>query len=298
MSQLRLAASPTVWSNELVQRMGGYFTLDKCLSDVQASGLTAIEEGHKMPTNVSELKRTLDYYGLRLACGRAKGSLAQTGIDQEFSELMPKLQVLKMMKSPYLIYQEDTVQVYSNAAKPLASRPKMSAYELGYFARKLEELAKRTQDMGVELVYRAHLGTLVQSAEEIDVLMGKTETLKLAVDTAQLVLAGADVSGVIHSWGNRLAYIQMQDLVAEGAEDFDRSRHSYADAIERRLFTAAGNGSLDFFAICRALKAAGSDAIGMIAALKDPAIAEPYAYTKLGREHVLRCAERCELQAS
>jgi sugar phosphate isomerase/epimerase len=79
----------------------------------------------------------------------------------------------------------------------------------------LEDLARRAADARVKLGIHPHLNTVVETPEEIDVVMEATDPrlVTLAADTGHIYLAGGDVVGILRKYASRLSYFHFKDGV-------------------------------------------------------------------------------------
>ncbi|MYW63159.1 TIM barrel protein [Streptomyces sp. SID8379] len=122
------------------------------------------------------------------------------------------------------------------------------------FAADVQRAADRVRARGLEPVFHPHLGTDVETPDEIRRLLDLTD-VSLCLDTAHLWLAGGDPVEAIRAWGPRLRQVHLKDA--------SRAAHAAARADGGDLwrtvgdggFTALGRGDLDFGAIAEALDA-------------------------------------------
>lgn len=79
----------------------------------------------------------------------------------------------------------------------------------------LEDLGRRAGDQGVRLGVHPHLNTLVESPEEVAMVMDAADPglVSLALDTGHLHLAGGDVVAILKTYRSRLGYFHFKDAV-------------------------------------------------------------------------------------
>ena len=66
--------------------------------------------------------------------------------------------------------------------------------EFPEYGRKLTEVADRMKDYGVRMVYHHHMGTVIETEREVDLLMEHTgPSVELLIDTGHLTFAGGNV---------------------------------------------------------------------------------------------------------
>ena len=112
-----------------------------------------------------------------------------------------------------LVYAETTGSVQSKTDVPVTRRPRLSDDEFRAYGRKLTALAEHLEDRGVSMAYHHHMGTIVESQREIDLLMRNTgPAVGLLLDTGHLTYAGADVLGVTRAHGRRINHVHCKDV--------------------------------------------------------------------------------------
>lgn len=111
------------------------------------------------------------------------------------------------------------------------------------FAARVQQAADRCRERGLEGVFHHHLGTDVESAEEVERLLEATD-VSLCLDTGHLHLAAGDPLAALRRWAPRIKQVHIKDgsraeaarLVAEGC-DFDQ-------LVARGGFTPLGAGDV------------------------------------------------------
>src|SRR5262249_58558796 len=100
---------------------------------------------------------------------------------------------LAEMGWPVVVWAETSGSVRGPRAAPLSRRPRLAADDWLRFGEALTEVAEATRASGVRLAYHHHMGTVVETVEEIDRLVAVTgEAVGLLLDTGHLTYAGAD----------------------------------------------------------------------------------------------------------
>ena len=176
-------------------------------------------------------------------------------------------------------------------ATPLSRRPELTRDEIMDFAAKLTELAKWTADQGVPLAYHHHMGSIIQSEDDVNRLMeGSGPEVGLCFDTGHLAFAGADVSATLARWGDRVRHVHYKDVRPEIMRKAHERDLSFLDAVIAGTFTVPGDGGLDFGEITRALGKLDYAGWIVVEAEQDPAKAPPGECSRLGYEHIV---EQC-----
>ena len=108
--------------------------------------------------------------------------------------------------------------------------------DIAALARGLDRAAEIVDDMGLTSSYHPHLGTIVESPDELARLMPLT-SVRFCPDTGHLAAGGGDPAEEIRKYGDRLAHVHLKDINPDTGE-----------------FVPLGSGSLDFAEIIKALR--------------------------------------------
>ena len=113
--------------------------------------------------------------------------------------------------------------------------------------RFLNELGRRTTELGVRVVYHNHMGALSEHPEELDQLLAATEPrfVDLLLDIAHYKQGGGDPAAAIPKLQHRLAVLHLKDVKA-----LDPTK----SAGKTYQFVELGRGSVDVPAVIAALK--------------------------------------------
>jgi inosose dehydratase len=88
-----------------------------------------------------------------------------------------------------LVYAETSGSVAGDRTRPVSSRPSLPDGDWRDFGIRLTELAGRLAERGMRLAYHHHMGTVVETSAEIDLLMAATGgSVGLLLDTGHLAL--------------------------------------------------------------------------------------------------------------
>ena len=288
----RLGVAPIAWSNDDLPELGGDTPLATCLAQARAAGYSGIETGGKFPKTAAELGPILAEHGLVLASGWYSGTVLDTSLAEEIDRAQAQIALFTALKAPCLVYGETAGTIQNRRDAPLTTRRTLSCAEIARYARRLTAFADWCADAGMPLAFHHHMGTVIETEEELDTLMAHAgDSVNLIFDTGHMAFAGGDLLRTIGNHGDRIIHVHCKDLRAAVAAGLDRDRESFLDAVLKGAFTVPGDGSLDFPAIARALAAAGFAGWFVVEAEQDPARAPPFQYAQMGRAHLAGCLE-------
>jgi len=172
---IQFGTNPIAWANDDDQTLGADIPTARILDEAgRQIGFDGIENGHRWPQDDPEALRVLlAEYGLAFISGWHSLNLLSHSIEDEKAAIQPHLDKLKHNGCKVCIACETSNSV-QGLDRPLSDRPVLDRAGMAEFAAKVEEIAQYCSDQGVDLVYHHHMGTVVQSPEDIDAFMAAT----------------------------------------------------------------------------------------------------------------------------
>ena len=152
----------------------------------------------------------------------------------------------------------------------------------------LHRLGEIAAAENMRLCYHHHMGTGVQSRQEVDRLMADTDPalVHLLLDTGHLYWAGDDPVALARDHAERIKHVHLKDIRRPLMEESDRLGRSFSQAILAGVFTVPGDGNVDFAAILGALADSGYQGWLVVEAEQDASQAHPLTYAKMARSHL------------
>ena len=278
---VRIGANPIGWSNDDMRELGRATPLEVCLAEAKEAGFAGMELGHKFPREPEALAAMLAPFGLALVSGWYSAELLRRDAGAEMKNLRPHLDLLKALGCKVLVFAETSNAIHGDGTKPLAERPVLPASDWAQFGERMTEVADRTLAEGIRLVYHHHMGTVVESEQDINTLMAATgPSVHLLLDTGHATFAGADPAALARRYRARISHVHAKDVRADVMARARRERLSFLDAVIAGVFTVPGDGCVDYPAVFRELP--GYAGWVVVEAEQDPAQAHPLTYAKLG----------------
>jgi myo-inosose-2 dehydratase len=294
---IRIGANPIGWSNDDLRELGGNTPLETCLREAREAGFEGMELGHKFPREAAALRKALAPFGLACVSGWYSAELLRRDAKAELAAMRSHLDLLKAMGSTVVIVAETSNAIHGVRTRPLSKRPELARSEWPRFCKRLTELAERTLAEGLRLVYHHHMGTIVQSADDIETLMTSAgEAVHLLLDTGHATWGGANPVALARRYRGRIGHVHAKDVrrdVMHGARLHD---WSFLDAVVAGVYTVPGDGSVDYAGVFREL--AGYSGWIVVEAEQDPDKANPLTYAKLGIANLRRFLAEAELPSN
>jgi inosose dehydratase len=286
---IRLGVAPIAWSNDDLPELGGDTPLETCLAESRAAGFSGTETGGKFPMDAAKLGPILKAHGLSLVSGWFSGRLLDGSIEQEKARMERQLATFKALGAPVMVYAETTGSVQTLRNTPVSRRPRLPPADFKAYGARLTELAEYMAGRGVPMTYHHHMGTIVESDAEIDLLMANTgAAVGLLVDTGHIAYAGGDYLAVTRRHARRINHVHCKDVRPDALAQARARDSSFLEAVLTGVFTAPGDGGIDFASFATLLADIGYSGWVVVEAEQDPVKAPPFAYTKLGHDHLTR----------
>lgn len=277
--------NPIAWSNDDDQTLGADIPLETCLREAGEIGFDGIEKGHKMPTEPGALKAALDPHGLKFVSGWHSLNLLTHSVEDEKKAIQPHLDLLKAMGCKVCIVCETSNAIHGNDDMALADSPVLPIDQWAKFGADVEEIATYCADQGITLVYHHHMGTIVESADEIHAFMAHTgPKTHLLLDTGHALFGGANPEDLAKRYMDRVAHIHCKNVRPIIRKQAEAEGLSFLEGVRRGVFTVPGDaeGEVQFEPVLKIAADHGYQGWLVIEAEQDPAVRNPFEYQSLG----------------
>jgi inosose dehydratase len=286
---IRFGVSPIAWINDDMPELGGDTPLERVFAEARDIGFTGIELGGKFPRDPESLTALLARFQLTLVGGWYSASLLTRSAREEIAALQSHLNLLKALNCRVFIHAETSNAIHGDRARPLSATPRLDRLGWGPFGAKLTEVADYVAAQGLRFAYHHHLGTVVESGEDIERFLGSTgPSVGMTVDTGHAALAGVDPMALIREHPQRVAHVHCKDVRGQVFRNIKTADGSFLHGVLDGMFTVPGDGDLDFKQVMQALAAIGYSGWIIVEAEQDPASADPRHYGELGLKTLRR----------
>ncbi|WP_108651080.1 myo-inosose-2 dehydratase [Dongshaea marina] len=293
---VQLGINPLTWTNDDMPALGAETPLETCLSEGRQAGFAGFELGNKFPRTPQTLGPILDSHQLKLVSGWYSGELLTRSVDEEIEAIQDHLHLLKSLGASVMVFAEVTACIHGDRSKPLSQRPLFPKERWVEYGQKLTELARYTQSHGVQIAYHHHMGTVIESEDDINMLMEVTgPEVGLLLDTGHLTYAGGDPVLMAKRWGARINHVHTKDIRAQVLAMVKNDNQSFLNSVLQGVFTVPGDGCIDYLALFTELKNHNYQGWLVVEAEQDPAIAHPLTYATLGYNNLQRLAREAGL---
>lgn len=293
-NKIKLGIAPIAWTNDDMPDLGSENTFEQCVSEMALAGFEGCEVGNKYPKDTAVLKKALDMRGLQIANQWFSSFVLTQSMEKVEKDFIAQCEFLKAMGAKRIGASEQSFSIQGQMNTPVFdAKYVMNDAEWDKFAKGMNRLGDIANSMGIRLVYHHHMGTVVQTAEEIDRMMDMTDPDKFALlyDTGHLAYCGQDYLAVLKKYAKRIAHVHLKDIRPEVVEKVKKEKLSFLQGVREGAFTVPGDGCIDFAPVFDELDKSGYEGWMIVEAEQDPAKANPLEYALKAREYIRKTAK-------
>jgi inosose dehydratase len=289
MAKIKLGIAPIAWTNDDMPDLGKENTFEQCVSEMALAGFTGCEVGGKYPKDTAVLKKALDLRGMSIASAWFSSFLLTQPYEQVEKDFIAHCEFLHTMGAKFCNVAEQGNSIQGKFDKAVfADKPYNTEEQWKLLTEGLNKLGATAKKIGLTMTYHHHMGTGVQTAEEIDRLMDETdpELVWLLYDTGHLVCSGEDYIAILKKYLPRIRHIHLKDVRMEVRNRVKAENMSFLDGVRAGMFTVPGDGNVDFEPIFDIVNASDYDGWYIVEAEQDPAKANPLEYAIKARKYI------------
>ncbi len=287
--KVKLAIAPIGWTNDDMPDLGGENTFEQCVSEMALAGFKGSEIGNKYPQDPAVLKRYLDVRGLQICNAWFSSLFTSEPFEATIESFIRHRDRLHALGAKVIGASE---QGNSIQGKPVnifgPDKPVYTPLQWETVARGYNEMGRLAREAGMTLCCHHHMGTGVQTVEEIDRFLELTdpELVFLLFDSGHLTFAGVDPEPVLQKHIGRIRHVHLKDVRLSIRDQARREGLSFLDAVRAGVFTVPGDGDVDFAPIFDILDRSGYEGWVVVEAEQDPAKANPFEYAVKARRYI------------
>ncbi len=220
--------------------------------------------------------------------------------EAEIAALQPHLALLKAMGSTVFIAAETSNAIHGDARSPARRDAAAGAGRLAALRRAAGGRGGlRRGARACKFAYHFHLGTVVERQADVDAFIAATPAnVGFVVDTGHAALGGVDAVDLIRRHPERVVHVHAKDVRRPVFDKIMAERRSFLDGVLAGMFTAPGDGDLDFAPVLAALADIRYGDWIVIEAEQDPKLADPRVYSRLGLATLREAAATAGLVSS
>lgn len=251
--ELGVASAPVSWGIMESVAFPKEYPFPRVLDEIAQAGYTGTELGPYgfLPTDPTSLRKQLEQRKLALCSAFVEVRLAdKEALEVGLQQMERTAKLLRDAGCHLLILSDEKTKERCALAGRCFGTQQYSYSQQQWrvvketVCRVLERCAK----LGMRVAFHHHVGTHVETPEEIDTLFSlfSTEELGLCLDTGHCVYGGGDPQAVLERHIGRLLCLHFKDVDGTRLQEVRRKQLDFHSAVRQRVFAPLGQGVVDF----------------------------------------------------
>jgi inosose dehydratase len=261
---IRVANAPCSWGVLELDTSAGHAPAAQVLDEMAAAGYPGTELGDWgfLPTVPSLLAADIESRRLSLVGAFVPIALARPdALDEGRARARRTARLLADSSGgrAVIVLSDDNASApnRTDRAGRIRAEDGLTAADRDGFARRAEQIAAEVRDAtGLRTVFHHHCAGYVETPQEIDALLARTDPalLGLCLDTGHLIYAGGDPLVALATYGDRIQHVHFKDCDPEVARAARAEGWDYHTAVRRGIFCELGRGMVPFAEVLDTLR--------------------------------------------
>jgi inosose dehydratase len=289
-NRVKLGIAPIAWTNDDLPELGAENTFEQCVSEMALAGFTGSEVGNKYPTDTDELRKALDMRGVQI-CNAWFSTFFTTKPEEETLEEFKKHRDFLHTMGAKVIGCSEQGHSIQGLDKPIFDeKPVFTDEEWTRLANGYNKLAELAAEKDMKVSIHHHMGTGVQTPEEVDRYMTMTnDDVYLLFDTGHMYFSEgtqSSVDQIIDKYSDRIIHVHLKDVRKDVLDQLKEEKWSFLKAVKAGVFTVPGDGNVAFDHTFDVLAKKEYEGWMVVEAEQDPAKANPLEYAIKARDFI------------
>ena len=287
---MKIANAPCSWGVLEFEPQAKSPDYTEVLNEMQAIGYRGTELGDWgfLPTDSEKLRAELAARELTLIAAFVPIPFADRQAHQQGEAIAlqhARLLVAAGFDTAFIVLSDDngTVEKRTDNAGRIRPEHGLTQKQWDTFVAGVHRIAQSVRDKtGLRTVFHHHCGGYVETPEEVDTLMQRTDPnlVGLCLDTGHYRFGGGDPLDIFDKHGERIWHVHFKDCDLEIVDQTHFEDWGYFGAIDNGVFCELGKGDVDFPAVITELRKLNYD--GWLVVEQDvlPEMGTPYESAK------------------
>lgn len=255
------------------------------------AGFSGCEVGNKYPRDIALLKHKLSIRGLQICNAWLSTYFADGRRQQTIEQFIEHRDFLYELGAKVIGCSEQTGSIQS-LHKPLfgLDKPIFNDKQWRLLAEGYNLLADIAAEKGMQVCLHHHMGTGVQTRDEIDRYLDEVNNnVYLLFDTGHAYYAEGSQQSMLEILQKHLArtiHVHLKDVRDNVVDEVKKQQLSFREGVVKGTFTVPGDGNIDFKPVFSMLNHAQYQGWMVVEAEQDPNQANPFDYALKGRQYI------------
>lgn len=288
--KIQLGIAPIAWTNDDLPELGKENTFEQCISEMALAGYTGSEVGNKYPKDVKALKEKLDIRGLTI-CNAWFSTFFAIGKEKEtIEEFIKHRDFLYELGAKVIGCSEQSHSIQGLEKAIFEEKPSFTKEEWERIFEGYNRLAQLAEEKGMKVCLHHHMGTGIQTPEEVKNFMeGTKENVYLLFDSGHIYYSENSqeaTENLLKTYIDKIVHIHLKDVRKEVVEQIRQEKGSFLQGVKRGTFTVPGDGCIDFKPLFQIIEQSNYAGYMVVEAEQDPAVANPFEYAVKARKFI------------
>jgi len=248
----RMATAPISWGICEVPGWGLQLPVDRVLSEMAEMGFPATELGSEgyLPSSPAELRSVLDEHGL---------GLLAAFVPLVVHDPAEKEETIRQANEMAALLREAGATYFNTApvtSWDWAPRQELTESEWAHAMYMFDVIEEITEAHGLIQVLHEHVGTIVETREEIQRVVDNSR-IRFVLDTAHFAVGGYDPVDFARDHPDRVGLVHVKDADLSVARRLNDGEISLMEAVQSGIFPTVGRGNLDIDLVIASLERSG-----------------------------------------
>jgi inosose dehydratase len=286
--KIKLGIAPIGWTNDDMPELGSENTFAQCISEMALAGFEGTEIGSKYPKDVDVLKRELKLRNLRICNQWCSTFLITDPYSDTLEHFERQIDFLKEVGASIIGVSEQSYSIQGVDVPIFSKQYAMRESEWEKLTTGLNRLGEIAAKKDIKLAFHHHMGTVIQTAEDVHRLMSDTDPafVYLLFDSGHLAYCDENLQEIMETYITRIAHVHLKDIRRDVIARVKNERMSFLQGVKMGTFTVPGDGDIDFTHIFKCLDDAGYEGWIVVEAEQDPSVANPLEYAQKARTFI------------
>lgn len=289
-NKVRLGIAPIAWTNDDLPELGKNNSFEQCISEMALSGYRGTEIGNKYPKDPNILKPFLDIRGLEVCNAWFSTFFAIGEEEKTIEEFKKHRDFLYSMGAKVIGCSEQSYSIQGLKKSIFDEKPIFTNEEWGKVSLGYNKLAQLAEEKGMKVSLHHHMGTGIQTIEEIDIFMSSTnDNVYLLYDTGHIYYSEnrqEAVDYIVEKYIKRIVHVHLKDIREDIVKNIRKNKLSFLEGVKLGTFTIPGDGIINFDKVFEILKKSNYEGWIVVEAEQDPALANPFEYAVRARKFI------------
>ena len=287
---VKLGIAPIGWTNDDLPELGAENTFEQCVSEMALAGYEGCEVGNKYPRDVKLLKHKLDVRGIQICNAWFSTFFVDGKKEETIKGFIEHMNFLHAMGAKVIGCSEQSRSIQGQKKSIFKEKTVFNDAEWQLLAEGYNELAKIAAEKGMKVCLHHHMGTGIQTPEEVDRYMAVVnDDVYLLFDSGHLYYSEGSQQAmldVLEKYIDRIVHVHLKDVRDEVVAEVKANDLSFLEGVKKGTFTVPGDGVIDFKPIFDILEKHDYKGWMVVEAEQDPALEIPFEYALKGRNHI------------